>query len=798
MIKRTARWIARHPIWILSGIALITIFFGIFAPQVEFLTDMEKMLPKGNPVIDRFDEAKETFGSQSVILIAMTAPEGGSVFDLATLRKLYDLTAALEALEEEGLADDVLSPANMDVVQGTATALVVGPILSHTPETEEDAQAFRERALSERQIAGNFVLEDGSAALIMVKVAPEVEGNQAKIDQLMQEVEQVLDRFRGPEEFYLTGNPPIMYYMNTYMRQDLGFLLPIVIGVVLVVLLVSFKRLRGMALPLMVVLVAVIWVVGLVSLTGGKLTMVSIFLPILLVAVGSAYGIHVVNDYFERVRSWKEEREELVAQVVEEMANPVFAAALTTAAGFLTLLSAFLIPIREFGLYSAAGVMFSFILSLTLIPAVLALLPLPKGDKVGSFKVIPDVGTRFARAIQKRGAILVLILAAVVFGAFLALVPRLSVESNMARYFREDSPVIQGMNFVEDKFGGSVQMSVIVDTGRRDGIKDPAVLKFMDQLQAYMEDQGIVGSTSSLVDLVKETNYTLHGDDDAYYVIPETTRAVAQLLLMYELGGGEVLRSMVTRTFSQAQITATVRSVSTKAMEGFLADVHRFIDEHAPPGVTAYTTGSLEVYIELSHKLVHSQIVSLFTSFAAVGAIVAVLMGSLAAGLFALVPLAVAVVGNFGTMVLAGANLDMATVMIASIVVGIGVDYGVHVITRYRRERQAGKDHVQALETTYRTAGRAVVYNAVTLATGFLVLLLSRFGAMSTLGWLVALTMLTSSLGALLILPAIFALSQPGFLTSRAVLRWTGRGLKLAWETLDPPQKDKKSKRRSK
>ncbi len=792
MIRRLARQLARHPLWVLAGIALITVFFGVFAPRVEFLTETKKMLPRDNPVVRRFEETKDTFGSQSMVMVAMAAPEGGTVFNLDTLKKLYAITAELEKLEDEKLLEDVMSPANMDIVQGTELTLVVGPILPHPPETEDDVATFRKKILGESQLVGSFVLEDGSAFAIMLKVHPETEGNQVKIDELMKRVNQITSRYRGPEEFYVTGDAPLMYYMNLYMRKDLGFLLPVVILVVLGVLFLSFRSLWGVALPLVVVLVAVVWTLGLMVLCGVKLTMISIFLPVLLVAVGSAYGIHVVNDYFERAARGKRSREELIAEVVEEMANPVFATALTTAAGFLTLLSAFLPSIREFGLFSAVGVLFSFLLSLTLIPAVLALIPIPKSVRRASgASWLKRTGDRLAQFMDRRGSWVVLVLGVVVFGAFLLQIPGLNVESDMSKYFRQSCPVIQGQGFVEDHFGGSVQMSVVIDAGKRDGIKDPNVLKFMDALQEYMKGSDIVGSTSSLVDLVKETNYTLHGDDEAFYVVPDTSRAVAQVLLLYEMGGGEVLKSMVTRDFSQAQITATVRSVGTGKFEAFLRDVHEFIARELPPGVTSYTTGTPEVYVELSNKIVSTQIVSVFTSLGAVGLIVAGLMGSAVAGLIALTPLIISVVGNFGTMALAGANLDMATVMIASVVVGVGVDYAVHFITRYRRERLKGRSHGEALGITYNTAGRAILYNALTLTLGFLVLLLSNFGAIATLGWLTALTMVTSSLGALLIIPAIFGLAGPKFLTRKATVVRQGRGFRLAWQTADPASADR-------
>jgi len=773
MIRLTARWIAHHPIWVLAGLGVITIFFGMFAPGIEFFSDLEGMLPQDDPVVKRFEETKEDFGSQSIVLIAMAAPEGESVFTLSTLQKLYATTLELETLEAEGLLEDVISPTSVDVVQGTDVALIVGPILSAPPETEEDVIAFRHEILAERQLLGFIILEDESAAAIILKVHPDIEGDQVEIDGVMKRINAILARNEGPEQFYVTGDTPLIFYASSYMRKDLGFLFPIVVLVVMAVLFVSFRSKRGVMLPLGVVLLAVTWTIGLMALVGVKLTIISAFLPILLVAVGSAYGIHVVNDYFERSALPHGSRRGLIVQVVEEMANPVFIAAFTTAIGFLTLLSAFLQPIREFGFFVAAGVTFSLVISLTLVPAVLSLTPLPKTvlRRKTNGSLFERGAKQLARIIDRR-KIVVAVIAVLLFGFFLAAIPQLAVETDISKYFRQDSPVIQGMSYVEEHFGGSLQMSIVVDTGHRDGLKDPEALGFMDELEEYIGTLDLVGSPSSLVGLVKETNYALHGEDEAYYAIPDSDRAIAQVLLLFEMGGGEVLESMVNHDFSQAIVTASVRSAGTAELQELLESVQHHIDETIPPGISTYITGMPSIYIQVSQKIVQSQISSLLTGLCGVGVIVALLMGSIMAGLVAMAPLVLSVVGNFGTMALTGANLDMATVMIASMVIGIGVDYSVHFITRYRRERLQGSLHSEALFTTYNTAGRAIVYNALTLTFGFLILTLSNFRAFQTLGWLVALTMVSSALGALLIVPVILGVTNPKFLTREGGVVW--------------------------
>lgn len=750
-MRRLARWVTDHPFLVLAAVGLVTLAFAAFLPRIGFQADYSKMLPEDDPIVAQYKRTRDLFGGQSLFLLAIVAEEGGTLFDLPSLQKLYALTVELEKLKEEGLVEEVLTPANVKVVEGTEAALVVRPLLPGPPASPEEVELFRRKALAERTVRDNLVLADGRGALALLRLSPAMEVREDIQAQILARLEALAAQHAGPEKLYLSGNAAFLVYVNRYMRQDLAFLLPVVVGVVVLVLFVSFRSVWGVALPLGVVGVGLVWTMGLVGLTGHKLTMISTFLPVVLVAVGSAYGIHVVNEYFQRVARG-EAKKAAVQATIQEMFVPVLGAAVTTAAGFLTLLSSFLVPTREFGLFSAFGVMTCFLLAMAMIPALLLVLPVPA---VRPAKLQMQSARAFARGLARRPG-LVLLGVLLVLGALGAGIPRLRVESDVTRYFREDSPVVQGLRVVDERFGGSQELSIVLDTGRRDGLKDPEVLRFMDRLQRFLEAQPDVGATSSLADLVKESYFTLRGDDPAFYTIPETSRAVAQVLLLYEMGGGEVTKSMATRDFRVGRIAARVRSVGLSGYDALLRAVEGFVAREKPAAVKDwYVTGSPSLYIQLSKKLIASQLASLGTSFGAVGFIVAVLLLSLGAGLLSLIPLLVAVAGNFGVMGYAGAYLDMATVMIASLTVGIGVDYAVHFLNRYRNARGLGLAHEEALAETLRTSGRAIVVNALTLALGFLVMLFSRFGALNTFGWLIALTMVTSLLGALLVLPAV-------------------------------------------
>ncbi len=762
MTARLGRLVTRRPWWVLAAVLVVTVGLGAFVPRLGFQADYSLMLPKDDPVVEQYERTLDKFGAQSVFMVGMAASDEGSMFDLGSLQKLYAVTEELEELEQRGWLEKVISAANVEVVEGREGEVVVSPVLPGPPQTEDDAELFRDRVRREQDLRDTLVLADGAAALIVLRVHPDVEDREDILAEIQARLEDIAARYEGPESFYITGDAPMLVHANRHMRRDLGLLFPVVVVVVSGVLLASFRLWRGVLLPLAVVLLAVVWALGLMGATGYKLTMISSFLPVLLVAVGSAYGIHVMNAFLQRVRLGGP-RERVVQDVVGDMLGPVFGAAFTTAAGFLTLLSSFLIPSREFGVFSAFGVLAAFVLSMTLIPAVLVLLPLPPVRR-GRHVPLWDRAADKVSGVLSRRPSRTLLAALAVTGGLLVGVPLLRVESDFSKYFHEDSPIIRGQSFVEDRFGGSQELRVVVEDGRRDAFKDPEMLAFLARLQEFLAGRDEIGGTSSLADVVKEIHYTFRGDDPHYYRLPDTARAVAQLLLLYELGGGEVLRSHVTRDYSTASVTARVRSVGMSGFGELQDHVDAFLAEELPPEASAYVTGAPSIYMQISRKIIQSQVVSLGTSLGAVWLIIAVVMGSLIAGLCALIPLVVAIAGNFGVMGYAGAHLDMATVMIASLSVGIGVDYAVHFLTRYRRLRSGGHPHREALSETYRTAGRAILVNASTLTMGFLVMLLSSFGALVAFGWLITLTMVTSMLGALFVLPAVLGMMQPSFL----------------------------------
>jgi predicted RND superfamily exporter protein len=275
----------------------------------------------------------------------------------------------------------------------------------------------------------------------------------------------------------------------------------------------------------------------------------------------------------------------------------------------------------------------------------------------------------------------------------------------------------------------------------------------MVALEAFLEQSG-VSRTASLADIVREMNQRFHGDDPAYYVVPDDSRGVAQLLLLFTFQGGD-LGAFALGDFSAGEVIGFHATRSGAEQVGLVRAVTEYLNEHFSAYGSAQMVGSTRIQASMFASIARSQIASLLTSILAAGFIVVLLMGSVLYGLISLIPLLFTVAVNFGIMAFLGMPLDIATLMVSSITIGIGIDYGIHFIVRYREGKRAGLASADAAIQTARYAGRGILFNALALALGFSVLLLSAFHGMRSFGGLISMTMIISALAALTVIPAL-------------------------------------------
>ncbi|MEA3485766.1 MAG: efflux RND transporter permease subunit, partial [Candidatus Aerophobetes bacterium] len=557
-LRGMTNWVVGNPKKTIIFISLATLFFFLLIPRISFKADMKDMVPLDDPVIKDFDEAIEDFGSQEFLMVAVCSE---NIFNPSTLEKIHRMSEEFSILSG---VEEVTTPLNIDLIEGSEGLIRISPAAEKVPENEREIREFRERISSSSQ-GEHFIARNGKAALISIALEPDVIATE-KSDELVERVLEIIRQNKGPEEIYLAGNTYLSHYAKTSMGHDLYFLFALIVFMIMGFLYFCFRGKIGVLIPMLTVFMSIVWMIGFMAGMNYPFSIISVVAPTILVAIGSAYGIHIVNKYYETMENGLRGKE-AVLNTMQEMNSPVIMTALTTIAGFLALNTSFVTPIRQFGTSVGFGVLSALILSLTFIPAVLTLEKRPprylenlkRGSSPGVLNsFLEKVGSSIARHYK-----MVVGLSFFIFCIFLLGIFKISTEADLVKYLGEDSPPVRAIRIVEDKFGGTSRLLIAIDTEEKDGVKNPVILEKMLGMEKYLDSLKYTANSYSLADLICEINQVLQGGDKEYYTIPETRRAVAQELLLFTMQGGSGIDSLVSYNFDKALISTQVSNVGT-------------------------------------------------------------------------------------------------------------------------------------------------------------------------------------------------------------------------------------------
>jgi len=621
---------------------------------------------------------------------------------------------------------------------------------------------------------------DEKSLLVVIRTAPNLDQKNRKI--LLDAMKTGLDKIFGSTDYkiHVAGYSVVDDAVGTRLVQDSFRLFPLVTGVVVIFLFLSFRNFAGVVYPLLTVLLAVLWCVGTMSLCNVPLSVVTVALPVLMVAVGSAYGIHLVHYYSHHCNKISD-RQKGVAKTLDGTGIGVVMAGLTTVAGFASLAFNDIIPLRDFGIFTALGTFFALVISLVLISALLAKFGIKssrKNDRAGDQQKTKVKKIRFCAgagriATDNPGRILAVTLAVLIACGFY--LSSVKVEMNNITFFKKGSDIRKADNFINNKFSGTVDIRVVFSSDRRNAVLCPVVMEAMQKIEEMVNTQyPQVGKTVSMLDLIRKMNQAFYFNDPADYRIPglndlagEKTPSALQAHLASYLDKyrRSDTRPVIDSRKMNAAMTLQVKTASSTITNAVMKSVDRLLSGSLgkrlkEAGITWHITGTGALYLEAEHLIVHGQLKSIAVSLVIVLVLVGLVMQSVMYGLFAVIPLCAALVVNFGIMGLLDIPLDAATAITACVAIGIGIDYGLHYLTRYRLLRSEGKDHRTAARETADITGGAILINALAVTAGFLVLTASAFVPLINLGILIATTMLTSATGALTLLPAVLTIAD--------------------------------------
>ncbi|MDT8273101.1 MAG: MMPL family transporter, partial [Desulfomonilia bacterium] len=706
-MHRVIRFSLDHPFLIIALVVLFTSALGSQLPKITMDPRVEIVLSEDNPAVKLFVENKETFEPYADIIIGMFDTD---IFSPSSLEKLQKIVRDLEDVEGVKKVHYILNVKN---IQGSESGLDVRPMVRDDTSalTQEEIASLKEKIRSWDVYQDMYVTRDGTGTTLTVVLEDEVESDQ--IIPIYFTIMDILESHEGPERFYVSGTKVLEALQSHYMIKDLILLPPLVCLVLLTFLFLFFRNIRGMLLPLACVALSATWTVGMMAILGIPLTVVTTALPVALMACGSAYGIHVVENVLADAALGKKGKQG-ISSAVNRITTPVTMAALTTMAAFMSLCTTTIVPLMHMGLLCAFGLAVAMTLSLTFIPAVMFLLDTHARELVphhhSKRDIIAPLLRQFSRiSLQKSwwvvGVSFVVLIISIVLGS------HVKSDLNLIEDFRKGSPIRIADTILNEKFGGTSVFHVVFETAQPDDIKEPSVLMRMDALQQELMALPHVGKAVSIVDFIKRMNQAMHDGDPAYAVIPESKELIAQYLLLFSFSGGEgELDSFVDFHFQKAQIILQKKSLSGYHAQEVVDTVERFRDREvsSQAGTDIITTGLAMMAKEFNHIVVTSQVRSFIISFFLCFIITSFIFRTFKLGFYSMMPLIIPIAFDFAIMGVTGIKLNAATATVASIDIGMGIDYSIHFLNRYRHELRDGHPVEKAIDTALNTAGRGI------------------------------------------------------------------------------------------
>ncbi len=777
-MKALATLIVRRRFWLILAIGLLTVFFAAQVRHLKIVIDPSAMLPKAHPNVLGTTAAEKLFGSKYVVVIGVSATDGGTALQPAVLQTVASLSRDLARVP--GVKAHTLLSATADrakAISGSADEMKVQPLLP-TPVTAAGIAALSAFLADNPVYQNTIVSQDQTLASISFSVDVGPKGFR----EVMDKVQVVLDQAQSntqPAQVKIISSGTAVFFANVErFSARMAFLFPIALVLIGLIHLEAFRTKQGLFLPLLTAILAVIWSLGIMGAAGVSMDAFNATTPILILAVAAGHAVQILKRYYEEYERLCAAHpndplyslnDRAIVDSMTRVAPVMLTAGLVAALGFFSLMTFQITNIRTFGLFTGLGILSALLIELTFIPALRSYLPAPRPKRVDLAADQPRVWDRVANrltqlVIQRHRAIIVGFAALGLLAA--AAMSNINRENSTKSYFGEGLQLRQEDRVLNDKLAGTNTLYVVFQGDRDDRMKDPAVLAAIESAQKFIETLPDVGKTISIVDLLKQMNRAMNAGAASAYKLPATAELVSQYLLLYSMSGQPTdFDAYIDYGYRNANLQVWMKNDSSKYAESVVSRIRQHIEPTLPKGVTIQIGGSVPQTSALSETLVDGKMRNIAQMMGFVFIAGCLVFRSLVAGIYLALPLLFTVLVNFGVMGLTGIPLNTPNSVSSAMAIGIGADYAIYLLYRIREELQKTTDVDTALFNVMRTAGKAVVYVASAITCGYAVLMLSfNFYVHIWFGLLIVLSMIISATSALVPIPSLIKLATPKFL----------------------------------
>ena len=773
-----------NPFKVLLVLVVILAFPISHVPQIKMDTSTEGFMHEDDPVLITYNKFRYQFGRDERVLIAI---RNENIFSLDFLRTLKALHKEIETAVP--FVEDVTSLYNVRNTRGEGDKLITDDLLEPFPTTQEQVAEIKQRAMSSHFYKNLLISEDGKMTTIIIETDAYSHKGEKKVSdidafdegfddttitnktaqkekpfltdeentELVESIMAITQKYQKEKglEIYVAGSPSVNHALKTQMKADMQKFMRITFLIILVFLFIVFRRVSAVFYPLLVILFSLLTTVGTMAWAGVMFKLPTQIVPSLLLSVSVGATVHILSIFFDKF-DVNGDKKEALSYTLGHSGLAIAMTSLTTAIGVGSFAGSQVAPISDLGIFASLGVMVSLLLTLTLLPALLAitkLTPKPKVTSGGMDRVMQKIAQ-----IPIKHTKAILVLSAISVALALVASTQVQLSHNPLKWFQPDSMDRISTETIDKQMNGSVTIEVVIDTGKENGWVDPARLKalneFSTKLDSYMDEYTHVGKVISLATIVKETNRALHENQEGHYTIPTDANLVSQELLLFENSGSDDLEDVVDSQFSKARITIKIPWTDSVYAVG----IRDYVENQAQltfKDDKVEITGMMPLLINTFSNAIFSSIQSYFIAAIAITFMMMFILGSVRIGLLSMIPNLAPIIMGLLLMVVAKIPLDMFTLLIGSIAIGLVVDDTIHFMHNFKRYYLETGETTHAIEHTFATTGKAMVITTMVLSLGFFAYLAANMISVQNFGLLTATVIIFALLADLLLAPAL-------------------------------------------
>jgi uncharacterized protein len=789
-LEKLAHTIFRHRFKAIVGIMVMVVIFVSQVPKITLDFSTEGFLHEKDPSIVVYNAFRDQFGRDEVVIIAMEPQE---IFDIEFFTWLKTLHEDIE--ENVPYLDDVTSMINARNTRGNADELIVEDLLETFPSDQGSMALLKQRVMGNPMYKNLLISEDGSVTAMVVKTQNyssmgkdtdvmagfEESGgdlgfttaqddtrsylSNEENSAVITAIQGVLSKHaRDDIKIYLAGSPAVTHNLKASMMRDMRKFVMLAVLTIAVFLYVMFRRVWGVVLPLVVVVCSLLSTIGLMAFFGTSIKLPTQILPSFLLAVCVGASVHILAIFFYRFQR-TDDKASSIAYALGHSGLACIMTHITTAAGLLSFSTSRIAPIADIGIYASFGVMIALVYTLILLPALLAVLPLKRRRIRGDADTpsVMDKSMKWVAQISTQKPVWVLLVSFLIMAVSIPMIFTIRFGHDPLRWFPKDDAVRIATEQIDQKMRGTVNLEIIIDTGRENGLYDPLILTRLEKAAAYIEtlDYGEVfaGKAWSLAVILKEINQALNENQSAYYSIPENRDIIAQEFLLFENSGSDDLEDLVDSQFSMARFTVKAPFTDALKYQQFMGDVDAYFSDVFPE-LTLQITGMMPLLFRTLSSVVVSMARSYIIAIVVITLLMIVLIGRLRIGLLSMIPNITPILIMLGVMGALSFPMDAFTMMVGSIAIGLAVDDTIHFMHNFRRYYDQKGDPVWAVQETLHTTGRAMLVTTVVLSIGFFIFMFADMKNIFNFGFLTGITIVMALLSDYFVAPALMVLAN--------------------------------------